>query len=341
MNESQRQSLLGAIAISSGAAGFTNITPQQRADAFTNLEQFKTYPGRVAACVEMIGCDSLQFASASSVLGGTVDVTVPGKLYALGVIQEFLKVGYNGLNDSDRGQLRSSIVVAARQLAMPSVAVDASSIKMDDSKRILAMKIAALLADLATREFPQRWQTFVNDLFAPVSSGGIWCEPGADAGVNTIGVKICLECLKLITEDCTDSDFNAKISTVRRNDILLGFNEVTNQILPPLFELLSKQYGDLHNAKNTLTQMNQYLASSGRTTAQMTPEEKAQYQIQLDKRDAAGAILADELGTLEKFCQSMPLDWMFKVENGVVARGCCKNSSVVRCVFTAIGITKA
>jgi len=313
MNESQRQSLLSAIAISSGIAGFTNITPQQRADAFTNLEQFKSYPGRVAACVEMIGCDSLQFATAN---GNTADATVPGKLYALGVIQEFLKVGYNGLNDSDRGQLRVSIVTAARQLAMPSVA-DASIIKMDESKRILAMKIAVLLADLATREFPQRWQTFVTDLFAPVSSGGIWCEPGADAGANTIGVKICLECLKLITEDCTDSDFNAKISTVRRNDILLGFNEVIHQILPLLFELLSKQYGDLNNAKNTLTQMNQYLASSGRTTAQMSPEERAQYQIQLDKRDAAGAILADELGTIEKFCQSMPLDWMFKVENGV------------------------
>eukprot|EP00985_Skeletonema_marinoi_P023117 scaffold15128_cov72-Skeletonema_marinoi.AAC.1 len=183
MNESQRQSLLSAIAISSGIAGFTNITPQQRADAFTNLEQFKSYPGRVAACVEMIGCDSLQFATAN---GNTADATVPGKLYALGVIQEFLKVGYNGLNDSDRGQLRVSIVTAARQLAMPSV-TDASIIKMDESKRILAMKIAVLLADLATREFPQRWQTFVTDLFAPVSSGGIWCEPGADAGANTIG----------------------------------------------------------------------------------------------------------------------------------------------------------
>jgi hypothetical protein len=323
MNESQRQSLLVAIAISSGTAGFSNITPQQRADAFTNLEQFKTYPGRVAACVEMIGCDSLKVATDGSYGsgggGGTADVTVPGKLYALGVIQEFLKIGYNGLNDSDRVQLRSSIVLAARQLAMstPSADNNSNNIKMDDSTRILAMKIAALLADLATREFPQRWQTFLTDLFAPVSSGGIWCEPGADAGVNTIGVKICLECLKLITEDCTDSDFNAKISTVRRNDILLGFNEVTNQLLPPLFELLSKQYGDLNQAKSTLTQMNQYLASSGRTTAQMTPEEKAQYQIQLDKRDAAGAILADELGTLEKFCQSMPLDWMFKVENGV------------------------
>mmetsp|Transcript_6441 Transcript_6441/g.14539 ORF Transcript_6441/g.14539 Transcript_6441/m.14539 type:complete len:1077 (-) Transcript_6441:1834-5064(-) len=310
MNETQRQSLLGAIAISSGAAGFGNITPQQRADAFANLEQFKTYPGRMAACVEMIGCSTLQIAGVGNVPS---DVTVPGKLYALGLIQEFLKVGYNSLNESDRGQLRSSIVLAARQLAMP---VDSSSIKMNDSTRILAVKIAALLADLALREFPQRWQTFVSDLFSPVSNGGMWCEAGADTGGNAAGIKICLECLKLVTEDCTDSDYNARISTTRRNDILLGLNEMSTRLLPLLFELLSKQYGDVNNAKSTLQAMHQYVASNGRTMAQMTPDERAQYQQELDRRDAAGGIVADVLGTLEKFCQSMPLDWMLKVENG-------------------------
>jgi hypothetical protein len=210
MNDAQSRSLLGAIAISSGTSGLTNITAQQRSEAFSNLEQFKSYPGRMAACVEMIGCNSLQISGAAN---APIDVTVPGKLYALGVIQEFLKVGYNSLNDSDRIQLRSSIVLAAKQLAVPSSA-DTTTIKIDDSSRILGMKIAALLADLALREFPQRWQTFVTELFVPVSAGGIWCESGAEAGAGTVGVKICLECLKLITEDCTDSDFNAKVCCV-------------------------------------------------------------------------------------------------------------------------------
>jgi len=266
----------------------------------------------MAACVEMIGCGSLQIAGGAS--NAPLDVTVPGKLYALGVIQGFLKVGYNSLNESDRGQLRSSIVLAARQLAMP---VNGSSQKMNDSTRILALKIAALLADLALREFPQRWQTFVSDLFSPLSNGGIWFEAGTDASGNTTGVKICLECLKLITEDCTDSDYNARISTARRNDILLGMNEMSNLILPPLFELLSKQYGDVNSAKNTLKAMNQYLASSGRTIAQMSSDEHVQYEQQIDIRDTAGGIVADILGTLEKFCQSMPLDWMFNVEHGI------------------------
>ena len=89
------------------------------------------------------------------------------------------------------------------------------------------------------------------------------------------------------------------------------------QILPPLFELISREYGVVSNAKSTLQSMNQYLASSGRTISQMAPEEQAQYKQQIDTRDAAAGIVADVLGTIEKFCQSMPLDWMLKVENGI------------------------
>lgn len=253
MNESQRQSLLGAIAISSGAAGNGNIiTSQQRSEAFTNLEQFKSYPGRVAACVEMIGCSSLQ-VPASSVGGNTasatlptmLDVTVPGKLYALGVIQEFLKVGYNGLNESDRGQLRSSIVLAARQLAIMASSSDGllNKMTMDNSTRILAVKIAALLADLALREFPQRWSTFVSDMFSPVSQGGMWCElvsGDQNSSNNTTGVKICLECLKLITEDCTDSDYNARVS-------YMGIN-IRIYPLCPLFIFYHCSFPSLHSS---------------------------------------------------------------------------------------------
>ena len=108
--------LLEAIAISSGA-GLGNISSQQRSDAYSNLEQFKSYSGRMAACVEIIGCDTLQISSVGNV---SVDITVPSKLYALGVIQEFLKGGYNSLSEAERGQLRTSIFRAAQQLIRAS-----------------------------------------------------------------------------------------------------------------------------------------------------------------------------------------------------------------------------
>lgn len=191
MNEPQIQSLLTAIAISSGLS--PNITPSQRTAAFESLEQFKSYPGRIAGCVELIGRQSL--------LIDGVDVTAPTKLFSLGLIQEFLKVGYASLEEGDRVQLRTSILMSARQLAMTDTsAMDYSG---EATLRTVSMKIASLLADIAVREFPQRWNGFVTDLFT-----GIWGE-----GNSTVGVKICLECLKLMTEDCTDSDFNSKVSS--------------------------------------------------------------------------------------------------------------------------------
>lgn len=128
-------------------------------------------------------------------------MTAPTKLFSLGLIQEFLKVGYASLEEGDRVQLRTSILMSARQLAMTDTsAMDYSG---EATLRTVSMKIASLLADIAVREFPQRWNGFVTDLFT-----GIWGE-----GNSTVGVKICLECLKLMTEDCTDSDFNSKVSS--------------------------------------------------------------------------------------------------------------------------------
>lgn len=59
------------------------------------------------------------------------------------------------------------------------------------------------------RDFPQRWTTFFQDVFVPIRMGGLWYD-GED-NVHSMGVLICLECLKLVTEDCTDSDYNAKV----------------------------------------------------------------------------------------------------------------------------------
>jgi hypothetical protein len=259
-----------------------------------------------------------------------VDVTAPAKLFCLGLIQEFLKVGYSTLEEGDRVQLRTSILMSARQLAMAeTLAIDPAR---DASLRSVSMKLASLLADLAVREFPQRWNNFVTDLFS-----GIWGENSTG-----VGVKICLECLKLITEDCTDSDFNSKvgrcercvsslsllthlsficsskqISTIRRNDILLGFNETSSQILQPIFSLLSNLYSSILQSKSTLQQMDAYLASQNRSTAQMNNEERMQYHQQVTARDRAAGTVADALVTLEKFCQSMPLDWMFTIRDGI------------------------
>eukprot|EP00550_Attheya_septentrionalis_P000795 CAMPEP_0198290488 /NCGR_PEP_ID=MMETSP1449-20131203/8336_1 /TAXON_ID=420275 /ORGANISM="Attheya septentrionalis, Strain CCMP2084" /LENGTH=1467 /DNA_ID=CAMNT_0043988997 /DNA_START=193 /DNA_END=4596 /DNA_ORIENTATION=+ len=302
MDENQRQSLLRSISISSGVlANPAAVSSQERAGAYQNLEQFKLYPGRIPACIELLTGE--QFCVEAG-----VDLTVPTKLYALGVLQDFLKTGYARCEAHDRLSLRGAVLTAARQLA------SAASEQNSNNSRILGNKIASLLSDIVVRDFPQRWTTFVSDLYKPVSQGGIWCEAPSGPAMGMVGVKIGLECLKLITEDCTDSDFNAKISTIRRNDVLIGFNEVSSQFLPLFFQLISEQYAIVSAAKSSLHEMVSYLVSNGRSLPQMSPEERSMYQAQIQRRDAAGQLVADVLVTLEKMCQSMPLDWMLAVE---------------------------
>jgi hypothetical protein len=97
----------------------------------------------------------------------------------------------------------------------------------------LGNKIASLLAGLVVRDFPQRWTSLMDDIFTPMQQGGLWYNSNDQC--ETVGVKICLECLKLVAEDCTDSDFNAKVcskDTVRKQDtsnrihhsLILSFN---------------------------------------------------------------------------------------------------------------------
>ena len=88
--------------------------------------------------------------------------------------------------------------------------------------------ITTAMITITARGFWLAKPTLAQDLFAPV--GGLWSDHQSTNNINsnnnnnnnsnnsTIGVKICLECFTLLAEDCTDSDFNVKISTQRRLD---------------------------------------------------------------------------------------------------------------------------
>ena len=110
--------------------------------------------------------------------------------------------------------------------------------------------------------------------------GRLWCEVeqqqlqqwGSRYG-ERIGIKIGLECLKLVTEDCTDSDFNAKISTWCQNEVLISLNKVLLQFLPPLYALLLDCCNKVCTVKPMLPKMDLYLESTGQTVRQIMPDE--------------------------------------------------------------------
>ena len=335
MDENQRQLLLRAIAISAAAspALMPMITPQSREESFRTLEDFKSYPDRIPVTITLLQTESHTL----QVSGTSIDITASTKIYGLGILETFFKTGYIKLSgEQDRMAIRNTLLITARQLVQQQTQhyLNAASNNnnnnniasimstIDSEGRILAMKIAALIAELSIREFPQRWPTFITDLMAP--QGGLWCvdptlrqnqNPISDGYGPLIGIKLTLECLKQITEDCTDSDFNAKICTSRRNDVLIGLNEIHGQFLPQFFNLLSEQFSILSEAKNTIVEMCKYLVGQGRNVHSMSEEERIMYTAQIKRRDCAGRLITDCLATLEKFCQSMPIDWIMGKES--------------------------
>ena len=191
MDDNQQQTILRSIAISSGFLNATN--PGDLQVAYQVLESFKKYNGRINLCVGWLHQDHLAL--------GETDVTIPAKLYALTIIDTFLDSSYSKLMENERLELRHAVLIAARQIAPAPIVHEA---------RILGNKLASIIAALMVRDFPQRWTTFFVDVFSPMRQGGLWCNEGG-SGMHTMGVKICLSCLRLVTEDTTDSDFNAKV----------------------------------------------------------------------------------------------------------------------------------
>jgi Exportin-5 family len=188
--------------------------------------------------------------------------------------------------------------------------------------RILARKVALVLKGLILCDFPQRWTTLGQDFFGPpngtsntntmgstgttnVQQAGIWFDS------PPYGTQICLECFKLVAEDCTDSDFNVKISTQRRNDVLQGLNEIAHTSFLPLFyNALQYNYPLLQQYKNEIHKMHLFLLSERRTVQSMTSSESHTYTTTQQSMNDIGQSISDTLITLEKFCTTLPVSWM-------------------------------
>ncbi|GKY93691.1 hypothetical protein MPSEU_000336300 [Mayamaea pseudoterrestris] len=310
-NFSSADQLLWAIAASSSPL----TLPSERQQAFNVIESFKqgNNEGAMAVCLQwLVQSEVIVYQHSSLNAAAAMNVTVPVKLLACEVITKFLKQSYASIGEVDRLQLRQAVLTSCQQVVVAASGMNGAPPFLSPAEaRILARTLAAVLQGLVVRDFPQRWETFCSDIFSPLSPGsmGLWYNAAAGEQPH-LGVSIVLQVFRLIAEDCTDSDFNAKISTQRRNDILIGLNEVRTQFLPHLYRLLLESYPVLQTAKQTLHNMHTYLLQSNRTLQQMALEEANAYKVELERRDDTAKLLVDCLLTLEKFCGSMPTNWM-------------------------------
>eukprot|EP00536_Pseudo-nitzschia_multiseries_P001400 jgi/Psemu1/250511/estExt_Genewise1Plus.C_180109 len=303
MNSAQQETILSAVVVSSSThwAG-QPISSEERKRAFSALQEFSTqFEGRIPLCLQWLQQPKLAVAN------GTIDCTVQAQLYACEILSSCLNdktKKYAQWQEGDRLQLRQAVLVAAQHQAdAPLVLVRGSA---DNSNRSLplANKLASLLSALVVRDFPQRWTTCIGDLF-----GQLWSET-----TPKVGNRMCLQVLQLVAEDCTDSDFNSKISTQRRNDILLGLNEVSHQFLPLLFRSL-EHIATLTQARTSIHQMRLFLLQNQMRVSTMTPEQSAAYWAEDANIRGTSLVITDTLRCVHIFCRSMPLEWIMSSQH--------------------------
>jgi hypothetical protein len=337
--QQQQMMLLKAIAIES--LHLSHYTQMERQESYQILEQFQSLKQnnnnnnnnnnsqmdtlqqqqqRIALCLSWI-------QQSDAIMYEQYNITTATKLLAFEVLHHFVVVasstsngiGYSQVccKDEQRIEFRNAILNAAHIIATSSSSSSSSSASSASSSsdtngtnynqiqkseiRILARKVAVVLKGLILCDFPQRWDNMGNQLFS--HPNGLWYH-------LPIGQQICLECLKLVAEDCTDSDFNVKISTVRRNDVLQGLNEISNTFLPLFFHSLEQNYPLLQQYKNEIYNMHLFLLSENRSVYTMSEMEQTIYNTTQQKRQDMGQIISDTLITLEKFCTTLPVSWM-------------------------------
>lgn len=139
--------------------------------------------------------------------------------FALHVLEHYVLTHWSGLPLENQVQLRSELM-ALLLLQRPAA----------EEPVFIKEKKVALVAQIAKRQFPQRWPEFLTDLLQ------VW------QGGSPAQVELVLMVLRSLAEDCVSSCFNSTIPPARRKDILQGLNVCLPQLFPVLYHELEQQY---------------------------------------------------------------------------------------------------
>jgi len=135
---------------------------------------------------------------------------------ALSILDDWLKGWWNRIPEDAQMFIRSQCVTL-----LTSSAVGAS--------KGLRTKLAVILCNVACRQYPQQWPSFLDDVV------GLWVSTGLPAQR-----EICIMTLEFLVQDCVDGDFNSTLPTLRRQEIVSGLRERLLPLLQTLHAFLTQ-----------------------------------------------------------------------------------------------------
>ena len=118
---------------------------------------------------------------------------------ALSILNDWMKTWWNNISEENQMHIRTNITGLLGNSTMVA------------QSKGLRTKLAVTVCNIAERQYPQKWPTFLEDIV------GMWLQT-QEAGQR----EICIMTLEFLVEDCIDGDFNNTLPVLRRNDILTG-----------------------------------------------------------------------------------------------------------------------
>uniref|UniRef100_M4BBG1 Uncharacterized protein n=1 Tax=Hyaloperonospora arabidopsidis (strain Emoy2) TaxID=559515 RepID=M4BBG1_HYAAE len=189
-------------------------SPSDRAAAYAFCETFKRRP------------DCALYAVTLYRNPGTLDASERARRqhFALHVLEHHVLTQWDSLSLDQQLKMRVEIVDL---LLLHNEEI---KIKINDDPIYVREKKVTLLAEIAKRQFPQRWSGLLHELVEKWQYG------------SRYQVELVVLLLRSLAEDCVNSSFNTSIPPTRRKEILQGLYTGLPELLPRVYHELEQQY---------------------------------------------------------------------------------------------------
>jgi hypothetical protein len=137
------------------------------------------------------------------------------RMFCLTALHDWTKKWWSEMNSAQHLELRNSI----SNIIVSSISEEASTSYCN--------KCASLIVEIAERQFPDQWTSFVDDLLA------LWVRGSFNKQQTT------LKTLHDLYTDCTDPDFTGQLSTTRRQEIISALQPYHTQVIGLINEFFS------------------------------------------------------------------------------------------------------
>ena len=150
------------------------------------------------------------------------------KMMALSILHDWIRIWWNRLtSDEERNTARSAVLSLLQHEVLVGPA--ASAMMPSGIARSVRIKLSVCITSIAERQFPQLWPTFVEDMM------GLWRSSPLEIQ------EVVVNSIETMVVNCLDNDFNNSLPSVRRQEIIAGFQERLELIYSTAYASLTQQ----------------------------------------------------------------------------------------------------